>query len=192
MYSSTTQTSASASTLRHPTFYTKPKSDQGAPLNALSPDTLWVGVTAANLESYLCLNLSDEAIEALREAYLNNQGSSQVHFPSLGPSTSLKALVKPTSTGAVSSAEATYPSTSIKALAKPISSEEAWTLPPSSAFQPEWDAKVLELIAICGKDDYECLEGLAWSYINKSQDEEDGKSSEEALYIGGRLLETIC
>ena len=84
-----------------------------------------------------------------------------------GPSTSLPVQV-------LAALSSTSPTTSTAAEA-------------SSAFQAEWDTKVSEVIAICGTDDYDCLEGMAWSYISKSQEEKD----EEAFYIGGKLLEMI-
>ena len=62
---------------------------------------------------------------------------------------------------------------------------------PSSASQAELDAKVLEITEICGTDNFGCIEGMAWSYIDKSQEEKDGTLSQEAFYIGGKLLEMI-
>ena len=77
------------------------------------------------------------------------------------------------------------PSTSlpVQVLAAPSSTSPT----TSSASQAELDAKVSEVIAICGTDDFGCIEGMAWSYINKSQEEKD----EEAFYIGAKLLEMI-
>ena len=126
--------------------------------------------------------MSDEAFQkylegGLFEFAISNQLLGKDEYPPLGsqtartgPSTSLPVQV-------LAAPSSTSPTTSTAA-------EAVW---PSSAFQAEWDTKVLDIIAICGTDDFGCIEGMAWSYINKSQEEKD----EEAFYIGGKLLEMI-
>ena len=117
--------------------------------------------------------MSDEAFQkylegGLFEFAISNQLLGKDEYPPLGSQTAR-----------------TGPSTSlpVQVLAAPSSTSPT----TSSASQAEWDTKVLEIKAICGTDDYDCIEGMAWSYINKSQEEKD----EEAFYIGGKLLEMI-
>ena len=123
--------------------------------------------------------MSDEAYEKEQATGFRFRGQvlDKNEYPPLGsqtartgPSTSLPVQV-------LAALSSTSPTTSTTA-------EAVWL---SSAFQVEWDTKVLEIIAICGTDDYNCIEGMAWSYINKSQEEKD----EEAFYIGAKLLEMI-
>ena len=114
--------------------------------------------------------MSDEAYEKEQAAGFRFRGQvlDKNEYPPLGSQT---ARTGP------------YTSLPVQVLAAPSSTSPT----TSSASQAEWDTKVLEIKAICGTDDYDCIEGMAWSYINKSQEEKD----EEAFYIGGKLLEMI-
>ena len=146
----------------------------------------------AKSKSTIIANLSDSAAYQRRvamsyEAYekslaagflfLGGYVLDEDEYPPLGSQTARTGSSTALPVQVLAALSSTSPTTSTAA-------EAVW---PSSAFKAEWDTKVLEITEICGTDNFGCIEGMAWSYINKSQEEKD----EEAFYIGAKLLEMI-